>query len=313
MAQASWPSPAHNSHEVTDVEYEQLAARFSDDGTYGTPSDTAVVSAGTGLSVDIRADVVASVRGHAWTSGTTGDTLAIAANPTGATRIDWVVLRLDRSTWTVRAAIVAGTAGAGAPALTQDTGDTGLYEIPLAKVSVQAGAASVTVTRAEQYVGLRTRPCTSTTRNPHPVPGETCYETDTGIMRLWSGSAWHSVFDDSGSIIINVPNSAWDTGTESVLEKRNGIVCLRLGSFQRAASTLTSGSTSRLPVTIPSAYRHATRDQYVLCYVTGLEIGRITIYSKASDKAGQVWLTQHPAISAGENVLAQSGVSWAVD
>lgn len=313
MAQDSWPSPAHNSRAVTDVEYEKIATRFSDDGVYGTPADTQVVSAGTGLTVAVRAGAEASLHGHYWTSGTTGDVLAIAANVAGTTRNDWVVLRLDRSTWTVRAAIRQGTAGAGAPALVQDTGSTGVYEIPLALVTLLSGAASVTVARAELYVGARIRPCLSTHRNPTPVPGEMCYETDTGRVRLWTGSTWTSFFDDSGVIAVNSPLSAWSVTVDSVLQKKNGSVHLRLGSFQRAAGNLAGPDESRLPVLIPAAYRHPTRDQFGIAYCTGAAAGRIIVFSSATDRPGQVWLTAHPQINTGGFVLPGSGISWVVD
>ncbi|MEU0458654.1 hypothetical protein ABZ322_38100, partial [Streptomyces sp. NPDC006129] len=151
---------------MTDVEYERLAARFSDNGVYGTPADAAVVSPGVGLNVTVRAGVYASVRGHGWTSGADGDTLPIAANSSGQTRIDRIVLRLTRADWTVRAVVKQGTPGAGVPSLSQSTGDTGTYEVPLAEARLLSGATSVTVTRKELYVGTRVRPCTSSTRNP---------------------------------------------------------------------------------------------------------------------------------------------------
>lgn len=314
MAQDSWPSPAHNDREVTDTEYEKIAAQFSDNGVYGSPLDTAVVSPGTGLSVAIRSGVYASVRGHAWTSGTTGDTLSIGANSSGSTRIDRIVLRLDRSTWTVRAVVKAGTPGSGVPSLSQSTGDTGTYEIPLAEATLLSGASSVTVVRKELYVGTRVRLCTSNTRNPVPVPGEINYELDNGRSVQWTGSTWRSMSDDSDVIVINTPTSAWTNSAESVLEKRNGNVHLRLGAITRAGGTLAADIESRLPVTIPEAYRHATRDQYGLAYITGSKLARFTIYSKANaDRAGQIWLTNKPIISGGDNVLPESGISWVVD
>ncbi|MDT7847185.1 hypothetical protein [Streptomyces justiciae] len=315
MAQDSWPSPAHNARAVTDLEYERIAQRFSDNGIYGDPLfNDAVVSAGTGLNVNIRAFVRGSVRGHSWYSGTSTVTLAIAANASGSTRIDRVVLRLDRSDWTVRAAIRQGTAGAGAPALVQDNGDTGVYEIPLATVSILNGASSVTVTRTELYVGTRLRPCTSTTRNPSPTVGEQCFEIDTGRVRLYTGSGWITLYDDTGVIGINAPTVAWSNETECVLELRNGSVHLRLGSFTRAAGTLAGDIESRLPAIIPADYRHPTRDQYVPVYISGAQFGRVTVYSKANtEKAGQCWLTNKPTISNGQSVLTAASISWAVD
>lgn len=314
MAQDSWPSPAHNARAVTDPEWERMAQRFSDNGVYGDPLfNDPVVSAGTGLNVNVRGFVHASVRGHAWYSGTSTVTLAIAANSSGSTRTDRVVLRLDRSTWTVRAVVKQGTPGAGAPALTQDNGDTSMYEIPLANVTVLNGAASVTVTRNELYVGTRIRPCTSSTRNPAPAVGEMCYEIDTGRVRLWNGSGWVAALDDSGVVSVNASLSSWSNEVESVLEKRNGSVHLRLGAFKRLGGTLAGASESRLPVLIPAAYQHQTRDQYGLAYISGVSVGRWIAYSAASDKPGQVWLVNKPSIATGEFVLPASGISWVVD
>lgn len=314
MAQDSWPSPAHNSRAVTDVEYEKVASRFSDNGVYGDPQfNDQVVSAGLGLSVDVRSFVHASVRGHAWTSGTTTVNLPVGANSSGSTRIDRVVLRLDRSAWTVRAVVKPGTPGAGAPTLTQDSGDTGVWEIPLANVTVLNGAASVTVTRNELYVGTRTRPATASTLNPNSMVGEMAWETDTKRLRLWDGQSRRTIYARSEIINVDQAGGHWDIETQSVLEVRSGVVCLRLGSFKRHTTALAAGTASRLPVFIPAAYQHATRDQYVIAYLTGTEIGRIIIYSAASDTPGQVILTNKPAMSIGDFCLPCSGISWVVE
>ncbi len=39
-------------------------------------------------------------------------------------------------------------------------------------------------------VGLRPGVCTSTTRPTTPYTGQVIYETDTGYLRVWDGSAW---------------------------------------------------------------------------------------------------------------------------
>ncbi|WP_228915892.1 hypothetical protein [Streptomyces sp. DH20] len=296
---------------MTDLENEKMAARWSDDGIYGTPADTAVVTAGTGHSVDIAADVYGSVRGHAWTSGTTGDTLAVSANASGSTRIDRVVLRLDRSTWTVRAVVKEGTPGAGAPALSQSTGDTGTYEISLALVSVLSGAGSVTVTRGELYVGSRVRPCTSTTRNPNPVPGEQAYETNTGILRVWDGSAWRSVYEVSGTTNVDSPLSAWDMVASSAYDRDGRSVTLRAGTFERKGSNLAAGTDSRLPVLMPASAVHPFLQHQFPVYLTGARIGNVTVYPANHARAGQVWLTQHPGVNAGQNINSVT-MNWTV-
>lgn len=313
MAQESWPSPGHNSRAVTDSEYETVASRFSDDGVYGSPTDSQVVTAGAGLTVNVRANVSASVRGHAWTSGSTGATLTVGANSSGQTRTDRVVLRLDRSAWTVRAVVKAGTPGSAAPPLTRDTGDTGMWEVLLATVTVRTGAVSVSVVRDELYVGTRVRPSLASHLNPYPEQGEMAYETDTGHLRSWDGSAWRSVYQRSAAVVIDSPNSAWSVGTSSVIEMRSGNVHLRLGSWTRRAGNLASGGPSRLPVQIPAQFRHPNRDQYVLAHVTGNGLARLQIYSSTTDTPGQVWLQQHPGVSTGQNILSSSGTSWVVD
>ncbi|MFJ2006989.1 hypothetical protein [Streptomyces chartreusis] len=314
MAQSSWPSPGHNSRAVTDLEYEKVASRFSDNGVYGTPADDAVVTAGTGLSVNVRSGVYASVRGHAWSSGTSTVTLSIGANSSGSTRVDRVVLRLDRSDWTVRAVVKAGTPGSGVPTLTQQTGDTGVYEVLLANVTVLNGASSVTVDRGERYVGSRIRPTTSTAlTDPNPQANEARWYTDTKRLALYDDGAERTVYSHSGVIVVDQNVLRWSVETASVLEERSGVVCLRLGSFQRTVGTLPGSEPSRLPVQIPAKYQHPTRDQYALCYISGVQIGRAIIFSAASDTPGQVQLTQKPSISVGDFVLPVSGISWVVN
>ncbi|BDH04911.1 hypothetical protein [Streptomyces seoulensis] len=312
MAQDSWPSPAHNARAITDTEYEKIAARFSGDGVYGTPDDTPVVTAGAGLTVDVRAGVYASVRGHAWTSGTSTVNLPVPANTSGSTRVDRVVLRLDRAAWTVRAVVKLGTPGSGAPTLTQDVGDTGVYEVPVGIVTTASAGNSVTVARGEQYVGTRIRACTSATRNPTPALGELCFETDTRRVRVWTGTAWNLVFDDSGQVVVTSSASGWKSSGDSVLQKRNGVVYLRTALFQRTGATLAGETESRLPITIPAAYVHPNRDQNLICYTTGLQVSRAVIYSAATDKPGQVWLVNHPSIEKDDYVIP-GGSSWVVD
>ncbi|EPH40843.1 hypothetical protein ABT390_36530 [Streptomyces aurantiacus] len=313
MAQDSWPSPAHNARAVTDTEYEKIAAAFSGDGVYGTPADPAVVTAGTGLSVNVRAAVYGSVRGHAWTSGTTTVNLPISPNLSGQTRTDRIVLRLDRATWTVRAIVKQGVPGSGPPMLTQQTGDVGVYEVLLATVTVPNGANSVTVARNERYVGTRIRPVDSKWYDPNPQRGEVRYEVDTDRLRVYTGAAWRTVFSDSGAIEADANVPSWSVVVAPILEERNGTVNLRLGQFSRTGGNLSGPADSRLPVLVPAAYRHPNRNVYSIGYITGAKISRITIYpANHSTRPGQAWLTQKPDITNADDVLP-GDVSWVVD
>lgn len=69
--------------------------------------------------------------------------IAIPAAASG-TRIDRIVLRKDWTTQTVRLTRVAGTIGAGVPAITQSVGST--WDVPLFQVQITIGGAGITPT-----------------------------------------------------------------------------------------------------------------------------------------------------------------------
>jgi hypothetical protein len=77
--------------------------------------------------------------------------------PASATRVDYVVLRVAWAAQTVRITRIAGTEGAGAPALTQTPGTT--YDVPLATASITTGGA-ITVTDARGYCHFASRAAT---------------------------------------------------------------------------------------------------------------------------------------------------------
>ncbi len=311
MAQDSWPSPAHNTRNVTDAEYEQLAAPHVDSGIIGTPDIAPVVTAGTGLTVVIRANATAALRGHFWTSGTTGDTLAIAANTSGQTRVDRVVLRLDRSTWTVRAGISQGTPGAVAPALVQDPGTTGIYEIPLAEVTLLDGASTVSVTRGELYRATGVRPQPSTRPNPHPSVGELHYQTDTRRLVVWNGSSWTVTHSRSGIVSAALTLEGWSLTSEPFLEVRDGSVHLSMGWFRRTGAAIAAGGFVPMPVLVPPAYQHPTRNILAIAHINGAAAS-LQIVSANSSQAGQVFMAGGPAINTNDDVSPAS-VSWAID
>jgi hypothetical protein len=276
VAQNSWPSPNHNSRNVTDAEYEQLAARFSDDGVYGDPTGTAVCAAGTGLQVTVRSGVYASVRGHTWYSGSADDTLTISSNTSGQTRNDRVVLRLDRSTWDVRAVVLEGTPGAGSPALTQDTGSTGVYEILLAGVVVPDGATSVTVIRGELYVGSRVRPITFGHPNPLPVLGEIQYETDSGRWTGWNGSSRATLYEDTGELALSAGESSWESIADQVGRRIGNTVTLRISKRRKSTLSRSDSDGSKVAV-VPSTLRPITRSHFFACTFSNGATGRVDV------------------------------------
>lgn len=71
--------------------------------------------------------------------------------PAVSTRIDRIVLRASWAAQTVRITRIAGTEGAGAPAMTQTAGTT--WDIPLATVSIDTGGV-IAVTDVREYLRL---------------------------------------------------------------------------------------------------------------------------------------------------------------
>lgn len=268
MAQDSWPAPSHNAGALTEYEWERVAMRATDDGVHGDPLDSAVVVSGTGLQVTVKAEKSASVRGHAWYAGTTDYTHAITANTSGSTRLDRVVLRLDRTDWTVRSVVKMGTPGAGRPGLQQDNSNAGVFEIPLATVTIANNASSVTVAREELYVGSRIRPCTSTTRPTIPFRGQTVFETDTNRMVYWNGTQWLVGLEDTGWVTLTTPSVAWVPFGPNIGRKRNGVVSLRL-ALERTGTTLPSTTGGSQLAVLPTSLWPTDHFEYFPAVISG--------------------------------------------
>jgi len=120
----------------------------ADEGVcYGYGSALAVsASGGTASPVTIQTGA-AMVKGFFYRNDAAGT--KIIPTPAGSTRIDRIVLRADWGSQVVRFQRVAGTEGAGVPALTQT--DETTWEIPLATVSITTGGVA-TVTDARVYL-----------------------------------------------------------------------------------------------------------------------------------------------------------------
>ena len=265
MAEASWPDPA-DGRVVSEAQYEKLAARAVDDGILNGPFDGTPVVAGAGLQVLVQPGFYGNVRGFAWESGSAEFPLAIDSNNSSpGTRLDWVVLRLDRSTWQVRTAVRKGTPGAGRPALVRDLWDTGVYEIPFALVSVAVGASSVEVTPYPLYVGSRIRFATGLDEMD-AAPGALRWGTDG--YDSFDGTRWARVLEDTGWAILGLNGkdaAAWTVRDALKYRRINNTVHLRF-SIQRwtrngLALTDENGST---PYVLPSGFRPASSSPPVL-------------------------------------------------
>lgn len=109
-----------------------------------SPADTTViVQTGAGL-----------VQGIFYLNDT-DEIVSIAANASGSTRQDVIVLEADYTAQTVRIGVVQGTPGAGIPALTQSAGS--IWQVPLAIISLVSGFTTITdafITDMREYVNI---------------------------------------------------------------------------------------------------------------------------------------------------------------
>lgn len=95
---------------------------------------------------------IATGRSLTWGTWYENDAVTQIAIPTPsvATRIDRIVLRKSWASQTVRLTRIAGTEGAGAPALTNSAGTT--WDQPIAQVSITTGGV-ITITDERSFIG----------------------------------------------------------------------------------------------------------------------------------------------------------------
>jgi hypothetical protein len=270
VAEDSWQSPNHSSGGVSDQELEQLYVPFTANAVIGTPADTTVAYGdSSGLNVKIRAGKHASVRGFHWYSGTTDVTKTVGSNSSGSTRIDLLVLRLDRSTWDVRSAVLTGTPGSGAPSPTQNTGTTGVWELPVAQITVASGASSISAANVRQvcwYAGPQSVVCTSTTRPP-PVAGLAIFETDTGRQYIGNGSSFVNSITDTGWVTVP-PISGWDSFC--VVRNYNGVAYVE-GHFRRTGGSIGPNASWQMG-TVPAGYRPDRQQRVAMVRSRGVAV-----------------------------------------
>ena len=245
MASSTWPDGSPRT--VDDNEYEILGSAWSTDGIVGSPSDTAVVYGdSSGMQVKIRSGKYAVVHGKGWYSGSSDITKAISSNGSGQPRIDLVVLGLDRATQLVTEYVKAGTPSSNPspPSLQRDAAGagTGKWEIPIARVAVAAGAATISsgnVTVVAPWIGtgpLIMPTVASLSQIWTPTPGTTAivgqdlylYTAANG----WRVAHWNSAWGLIGGQEYAPTGAALAAGvgaSETLLNLSSGTVTLTTG------------------------------------------------------------------------------------
>lgn len=293
MAELSYPNPA-----VTQLQHERLMGVAAPSGVFGHPADQAVVYApnsGT-REVRIRTNRRAIVQGYGWENDAAEVVKNLAANSSGAARVDLVVLRLNRATWTVTLQVVQGTPGSGAPAVTTGTSSSGVWELPLAEVTVASGATTLAadkVTNRAWYIGADGQyRCTPTTRPPHEA-GRTIWEHPTGryLVSTGLGGKWLTSVEDSGPTSVNMVSGY--SAIENNLQRRNGVCVLNL-KVMRTNGLIPAGSTTKV-ANLPDGFAPAVPVQSGAMYWAGAQVAGLRV------------------TAAGVYVVAAAGVSIAED
>lgn len=187
MALAAFP---FETQDTSETEYSFIFRELQDPGVIGVPGDTTLkVIPGTGLQVKVQAGR-AFARGF-MLSSTADEPLPIAA-PSAAQRVDRIVVRVDPAANDVTLEVKPGTSGSTAPpALTQT--DTGVFEFPLARVTVPAGASAITagnIVDERPRVSARLGLWTTATR-PSPVsPPALGFNFTTNGFEYNLGAGW---------------------------------------------------------------------------------------------------------------------------
>lgn len=284
MTEYSLPSPTHNSRAVDDIEVEQLVEHVQPDGLVGVPTDDPLIYAdGVGTrEVRVRASRLGMVRGRLWGNDASVVTKTLAANSSGSTRIDLIVLRLSRTTYAVTVEVVQGTPGAGAPAATRNTGTTGVWEMELAEVTVADGATTLaagTVTSRAWYLGEDGQIlCTSTTRPPHNA-GRRILQS--GVEYVSDGTNWVLTREDTGWLSLSAA-SGWAANSSGMRYRRkNGFVTVKI-AVNRTGSSLPAGASNDSTLTtIPSGSR-PSEEVPIAGYINGAYLAHGVINSNGT-------------------------------
>lgn len=188
MAQTSYP---FDGVTVSESQFSAFFKELQDTGVAGSADSTAlkVTGDGGGMRVFVAAGS-AIVRGFFYNNDASVQ-LTIGAS-TSLVRYDRIVLRLDPSVNSAVLAVVAGTPGAASPAaLTQTT--TGIYELPLAVVTVGASVANIgsgVVVDDRIFHGHRVGVWSTAKRPASPRQYQPGFNTSLGYFEHWNGTTW---------------------------------------------------------------------------------------------------------------------------
>lgn len=225
MAQSAYP---FSNQDVNEDQFSAWAnalvgrKSFVVAGNKEGVSETALqVGTGTGgMTLSVQAGA-AIVRGFYYLN-TAVVTLTFDAS-TGQPRKDLVIVRIDPTTDTAGLAVLKGTAAASPVRPTLDTDPTGIFEFPLAEVTIGAGVSSLNAGNAVDIRRLMPRGVEVWTNNSRPTTAEANdheypvlgYNSDTQAWEFWNGSAYVGIMNDASKLTTGTltrPSSGDHTG-----------------------------------------------------------------------------------------------------
>ncbi len=267
MAETSFP--VADGSGVTDAAYERLMGPVSGSGRVAfSPTQSQITTPliyadGSGRQVKAYANQSAIVRGFRWESGTTPPVIALDANTSGNPRLDLIVARLSRSTYQVRLAKITGTPAAtpAAPAPIQDTGSTGSWDLPLARVRVtSSGTTGQPVIQAADVTPVdywlpQPQVISLSGRGPTLSPGQMLYQPDNGKL-WWSVGHIATLLGERSTRTAITPASGWLSPPYLYAWRVNGFVYFQCQLTLNAAAK--AAGTDLAVCTLPATFRPDT-------------------------------------------------------
>lgn len=190
MAISAWP---FENADTSETQYSYLFREFQDPGVVGQPGDAALqVTTGAGLSVTVRPGR-AFARGY-MLAADADEALPLSAAHGTLSRVDRIVFRFDPIANAGTLAVREGSPGSSsAPSLTQT--DTLVYEVSLARVTVPAGATTLSASNIvdeRQFLGRRVGHWTTANRPP-ASRGRLGFNDTTGVFEYHNGTQWRDL------------------------------------------------------------------------------------------------------------------------
>ncbi|MEV4672746.1 hypothetical protein AB0K34_13910 [Actinomadura sp. NPDC049382] len=259
MADDGYPYPGV-SQITTAAEWEAFFSAAQLDG----------VVSGLAPSIQSGARTASIAAGGAYLRGYYKPVTSTTASPVpaaaGQDRADRLVLRLDRAAASaatyILPTVVTGTAGSGSPpALTR--GATGAWDLPICRWTSKADG-SLTGLVDERYGPGWFTSAARAASLVSAAPARVAVEIDTGQIYRSDGSAWTSVYQDTGWINLEL---AWPTvwsktdADTCAVRLHNGIVGLKVSATRKTFFGRTDPDGSQL-VTLPIGMRPVEHPAY---------------------------------------------------